>query len=193
MNQIIPTKDHARKILELISHGLVREIGNPVPGQMCVEAAVCFALGLPHGDNPPCIAQSVRIFKIALNDSDWSSNFARAKGLRQLAIAQLGSNEIDESVFAKELALAVIRKIVPIALRSAAGMHGCVPEHDAKLEACAKLCESSQDLSAASYAASAAASDEVLSIVAECAVGALIRCKSPGCEWLDLCGLKEAE
>lgn len=25
-----------------------------LPGHVCVEAAVCLALDLPHGDNPPC-------------------------------------------------------------------------------------------------------------------------------------------
>jgi hypothetical protein len=47
---------------------------------MCVEAAVCYALGLPHSDNPPCVGYAVRQYKIRLNDSNWSSNEARAKG-----------------------------------------------------------------------------------------------------------------
>jgi hypothetical protein len=40
--------------------------------------------------------------------------------MRRIAIAQLGSDTIDQTVFVKELALATIRKIVPIALKAAA-------------------------------------------------------------------------
>lgn len=37
---IKPTKEHAVKILDLLSHGLVKGLGEPIPGKMCVEAAV---------------------------------------------------------------------------------------------------------------------------------------------------------
>src|ERR1051326_3385041 len=83
-----PTKDIARKVLEIVDHGLTNGKGEPIPGKMCVEAAVCFALGLPHGDNPPCVGEAVRSFKIALNDCEWTSDTARAKGLRKIAVAQ---------------------------------------------------------------------------------------------------------
>lgn len=230
-----PTRQTAVKVIELLSYGLVQGVGEPKPGKMCVEAAVNFALGLPHGDNPPCVSTIVRGLKISLNDSNWSSPIARADGLRRLAIAQLGSDKIDNVLFVKELALATVRKIVPIALRAAAKVHQS-DSHKAALEKCAVMCESSEDLvaarsaadaasaaSAASYAAAAAdaafaafaasasaadasasasaadaaasadaarsaaaASDKVLGIMAECAVEALIVCKSPGCKWLDL-------
>ena len=35
--------DVARKVLTTIDAGLVAGLGEPVAGQMCVEAAVCFA------------------------------------------------------------------------------------------------------------------------------------------------------
>ena len=74
-------------------------------GQMCVEAAVCYALDLPHGDDPGCVAESVRRFKIRLNDASWSSPRARADGLRDLGIAQLGSRGVvDELGFARRVA-----------------------------------------------------------------------------------------
>lgn len=82
----------ARKVLETVDAGLSSGLGVQKPGKMCVEAAVCYALGLPHGDNPPCVGVAVRAFKIRLNDSGWSSPEARAKGMRKLAIAQLGSD-----------------------------------------------------------------------------------------------------
>jgi hypothetical protein len=110
-NPLKPTRAIARKVAELVSHGLVKGLGEQKPGAMCVEAAVCFAFGLPHGDEPPCVAPAVRAFKIALNDCDWSTDKSRSKGLQRLAIAQLGSSEIDEMIFAKELALASVRQM----------------------------------------------------------------------------------
>ena len=65
-----------RKLLTVVDKGLSKGVGKPIPGQMCVEAAVCYALGLPHGDDPQCVANSLRQLKITLNDSYWSSNKA---------------------------------------------------------------------------------------------------------------------
>ena len=50
------TQEIAAKVLEIVDAGLVGGVGKPVPGQMCVEAAVCYAMGLPHGDEPTCVA-----------------------------------------------------------------------------------------------------------------------------------------
>lgn len=87
------TEAIARKVVEVVDAGLVQGKGIPIPGQMCVEAAVCYAMGLPHGDNPSCVAPVLRRLKISLNDRAWSSNDARAKGLRRLAVAQLVKRE----------------------------------------------------------------------------------------------------
>src|SRR5690349_15232890 len=103
------TRAHAKKVLKLVDKGLVRGLGVQKPGQMCVEAAVCFALGLPHGDNPPCVGSAVRGYKIRLNDSNWSSDKARADGMRRVAIAQLGSDAIDQNEFRKEVVLGTVK------------------------------------------------------------------------------------
>lgn len=50
------TREIASKVLEVVDAGLVKGLGQPLPGQMCVEAAVCFAMGLPHSDEPTCVA-----------------------------------------------------------------------------------------------------------------------------------------
>ena len=147
------TIEHARRVLEVVDHGLAHGVGTPIPGRMCVEAAVCFALGLPHGDDPPCVGQAVRAFKIRLNDSRWSSDKARANGMRRVAIAQLGSDHIDQHEFRKEVAVQTVRQIIPIALRAAAKMN---PAHAETLEACALACEVAMDLSAARVATRAA-------------------------------------
>src|SRR5277367_3655848 len=107
----------AQKVLSCVDAGLVSGVGKPIPGQMCVEAAVCYALGLPHGDDPKCVAQSLRRLKIRLNDSNWSSDQARSKGLRRLALVQLGSaGNLDEVEFAKRCANLAIQTCVPQAL-----------------------------------------------------------------------------
>ena len=134
-------RELAAKVLSIVDHGLSNGLGDPVEGKMCVEAAVCFAMGLPHGDEPPCVSQAVRKLKIQLNDACWSSNEARAKGMRRLAIAQLGTIEdFDDREFAKRVSRIAIEKVVPRALRHAAKCHPS-PEHREVLEEAALLCE----------------------------------------------------
>lgn len=65
----------------ILMRGLSYTLGT-AGGQVCIEAAICETLGMAHGDEPGCVAKTVREFKIALNDCDWSSPAARAKGLR---------------------------------------------------------------------------------------------------------------
>src|ERR1700759_4892516 len=86
------TEKDALCVLSVVSRGLVNGVGQPIPGKMCVEAAVAYAFGEHHHDEPDCVAAELAEEKIALNDADgWSSDKARAKGLRAVAIAQLGS------------------------------------------------------------------------------------------------------
>ena len=158
------SREIAIKVLEVVDAGLVNGVGNPVPGQMCVEAAVCYAMGLPHSDDPGCVSSALRSLKIRLNDSNWSSNEARAKGLRRLAVAQLGSRGVlDDAEFVRRVVELAIRKSVPAALRAAASCHPN-PKHRAELNAAADRCEAEPTRSnaikartAAAYAAYAAA------------------------------------
>jgi hypothetical protein len=106
------TKKLVTKIIETVSCGLSNGLGKQVPGEMCVEAAICYAYGLPHGDNPPCVGSAVRAFNIALNDSNWSSSKARAKGMIDLSIAQLNSNVIDQVEFSTKATMKVINTII---------------------------------------------------------------------------------
>jgi hypothetical protein len=138
------TAEIAQKVIETVDAGLCLGAGRPEPGKMCVEAAVCFALGLPHGDQPTCVGGAVRAFKIGLNDSRWSSDKARARGLRKIAVAQLGSDTIDQVAFARLVSLKIIQKVVPMRLR-AAGMKGN-QKYKLELEECANLCERATNL-----------------------------------------------
>jgi hypothetical protein len=141
MTQIEISREVAAKVLSVVDAGLSEGVGKPEPGQMCVEAAVCYALGLPHGDDPKCVSQALRRLKINLNDSKWSSNAARGRGLRRLAVAQLGSaGVLDEREFAKRCAELAVRKMVPLALRAAASIQKHAT-HKQKLIDAANRCE----------------------------------------------------
>ncbi len=157
------TRDIAAKVLKIVDAGLVNGIGKPVPGQMCVEAAVCYALGLDHGDDPGCVSPALRSLKIKLNDSEWSSPSVRAAGMRRLAVAQLGSaGVLDEVEFVRRVSKHAIGVVLPKALRIVAPLVG--KDHGDRLLEAAGRCErdrnkAAADLAhfAASYAASYAA------------------------------------
>lgn len=94
---VVPRFD---KILE---RGLCAGLGER-DGQLCVEAAICAALDLPHGDEPTCVDPALRRYKIRLNDARWSSPTARATGLRRLGILQMGTDTgFDARLFVTEL------------------------------------------------------------------------------------------
>ena len=141
--RVVLPKYHA-----ILDRGLSSGLGNR-NGQMCIEAAVCSALGLNHSDDPQCVAKSVRSFKINLNDSKWSSPTARAAGLRRLGVAQLGSKGIvDDLEFAKRIAKKTIQKLLPPLFREIF--------HDSECISAALRCEQEGTNYAASYAGNAA-------------------------------------
>jgi hypothetical protein len=210
--QMTVTREVAEKVVSVVNAGLVGGLGRPEPGQMCVEAAVCYAMGLPHGDNPTCVSPALRRLKIGLNDRAWSSPQARAKGLRRLAVAQLGSaGVLDDREFTRRVVEMTIRKAVPVGLRAAAKKN---PAFADRLEAAAVRCEqegtreasrhareiasaasaAAADAANAAAAADAAAADadadrtrdRVLAAYAEWVVEILIEMDAPGCQWLDL-------
>ena len=148
------TRDIAAKVRDIVDVGLVSGLGDPQPGKFCVEAAVCYALGLPHGDDPGCVSPALRALKIRLNDARWSSPQARARGLRRLAVAQLGSaGVLDDRAFRARVVALSIRWAVPIALRAAARL---VPDHAPALEAAARRCEQEETIDAARAARTSA-------------------------------------
>ena len=112
------TKELVTKINKLLDEGLVCGLGNPIPGKMCVEALICYALDLPHGDEPNCVSPAIRSLKIRLNDSNWSSNKARAEGMRNLAVLQLGTNNNFSDVdFTHKVAMFSCCEFLPFFLR----------------------------------------------------------------------------
>jgi hypothetical protein len=106
------------KLDAILARGLSLGLGMR-DGQMCIEAAICAALDLPHGDDPGCVDPAVRAYKIRLNDSSrWRSPRSRAEGLRDLGIAQLGSRGVIRGdVFVARLAEQTIRVLIPTLFR----------------------------------------------------------------------------
>ena len=133
----------------ILSRGLSCGLGS-AGQQVCIEAAICESLGLPHGDDPGCVSPAVRAFKIALNDSSWSSATARANGLRDLGLAQLGSlGVVDDVEFAVRLSKKTISILLPKLFRAV------MPNDKEALEA-ADRCEKEDSKESAKYAESAA-------------------------------------
>src|SRR5688572_3503415 len=104
----------ARKVLKVVDVGLCKgngvpdAEGNPVLGRMCVEEAVCYAMGEPHSDQPRCVLPVVQETKIFLNDNllfnCQGARKRRSRALRRLAVAQLGSaGKFTDNQFTEEL------------------------------------------------------------------------------------------
>jgi hypothetical protein len=160
------TEELSKKVLSVVDAGLVHGIGEPVPGKMCVEAAVCYAMGLPHSDEPTCVSPALRSLKIRLNDSRWSNDEARTKGLRRLAIAQLGSQgALEDKEFVSKVSVLVIQKYVPKALRAAASIKGNA-KHKDSLESAALLCSTDPSINNAKKAKTAAAAVAAYAVAA---------------------------
>ena len=101
----------------ILARGLSIGLGKR-DGQMCIEAAICAALDLPHGDEPDCVSRAVRNYKVTLNDKNWSNTISRAVGLRNLGIAQIGSKDIvDDKEFTQRLAKKTISVLIPTLFR----------------------------------------------------------------------------
>jgi hypothetical protein len=139
-----PTRRTAERLIPLIDAGLVAGLGEPVPGQMCAEAAVCFALDLPHEDRPPCVSPAVRALVVVLNDANWTDPATRARGMKRLAIAQIGTADtIDDDDFAASVVRMAIRTILPTALRHFSRFVERIPAM--AYEAAALRCEKDAD------------------------------------------------
>jgi hypothetical protein len=112
------TSELVSNIRHRLSFGLTKGLGTPEDGKMCIEALICAAYGWPHSDRPPCVGETFRRAKISLNDCDWSSNEARAKGMEKLAIAQLGSNILDQVEAEERLFHKSCQKLLPLIIDS---------------------------------------------------------------------------
>jgi len=210
------TKKLVNKIHSLLDKGVTSGLSkNLKPGDMCLEQAVCYALGEDViRYNPSCVGKEVRGFTIYLNDANWSSDSTRAEGMRGLAIAQLGSNSLNQKEFREKLSFAVLTKLLPSMFRDLGeekwekeikSLEGANNLKEAKktvskaayvdahvvssatLYASHAVNTASYDSSAytARYAAKATnTGDKYLKMAAYLAVEVLKDMKSPGCQFL---------
>ena len=92
----------ARKVLDVVDAGLVKGMGVPEPGKMCVEAAVNYAMGAPHGDQPTCVAAdptraNAESAKAAASAAPASANAASASAASASA-AYAAADALDTSL-----------------------------------------------------------------------------------------------
>ena len=87
------TKQLCQNALCIIDRGLSNGIQSD--GKVCIEYAISIASGTPEDkDGPTCVHPSLRSFKINLNDGYiYDDEAHRAKVLRRIGIAQLGTNK----------------------------------------------------------------------------------------------------
>lgn len=173
------TKEQIEKFDNILDRGLCTGIGTK-DGQMCIEAAISVALDLPFNDNPRCVGSAVRAYKIKINDSHhWKDSKSRAKHLRNLGIAQLGSNIIDQIEFSKKLAKATIQILIPQLYREI---------FPGKYKDIIKRCEleGSKEAAKAAYAAAAAAanSEKYLILSVNICLNVLKEMNCPGIAYL---------
>ena len=198
--KVIVNEDFARKVLRVVDAGLIDGVGEPDPGKMCVEAAVSFASGEKHTDGPICVARWLRSWKIRLNDTiGWSNDKIRAKGLRRVAIAQLGTfknldTDASRTKFFKLLEAECL-KIMKEPFQKATNIKGlahilrCV---DMEIEGFSiHSNDSIKDYLKVTHPAWD--EDDCLSAIAEMAVQVLIKMKAPGTKFLYLTEKKKAK
>lgn len=87
--------------------------GEQLPAWRCESYTFYYPL-LPHDDDTKCVGWAVRYLVFHINNREWSSDEARAAGLRKLAVAQLGSDQLDQFRFAELVALKTVQKLCPL-------------------------------------------------------------------------------
>lgn len=105
---MINFKAGIKRLLKLIDAGLQDGAGEgDSPGMFCVQQAVNYTYLKNKNDQPfQCVHSELINLGISLNDAyGWSSDKARAKGLREFAVAELGSNTVNCTGFSNKLFL----------------------------------------------------------------------------------------
>jgi hypothetical protein len=102
------TRELALKVLKLIDSpgGLFHRAGSQRDNTFCVQQAVSLATGNPHHQDQPtdCVMPWIVQLGIRLNDDpNWVSAESRAAGLREFAVAELGSVNLRETTVRKIL------------------------------------------------------------------------------------------
>ena len=103
---------------ELLRRGIYSNIESR-NGKMSLETVLSTILDLKPGDRPHGLSPAVRKFITQLSNADWSSPEARAHGLYDLGLAQLGSlGAVNDIKFARHLAEQTVRQLLPTLFRN---------------------------------------------------------------------------
>lgn len=179
-------KSTIEKFDKILTRGLCCGLGHS-EGQMCIEQAITVVLNLPFSDRPTkCVTDEIIDFKISLNDKGWSSPENRAKHLRNIGLAQIGSKGIvNGQEFLQKLQIKIIGRLIPDLFRTF-GSKGMLVVAD--------ICENASTVENAAEIAAKIAygadltkkkpQDYYLIMCADLALEVLKDLKSPGCEIL---------
>jgi hypothetical protein len=111
------TEGDALRVLTLVDRGLHNEppVDKPL-GMLTLSFAISYGMNeRPYLDlDKKSVAPTLVVLSNVLNDIRWSSPEARACGLRQFAIAQLGTaGTLNEGLFVEKLMDTIIRWLLP--------------------------------------------------------------------------------
>ena len=115
-------------------------------------------ISLP-ADDSRFVSRALSALMAQLVHTAWSSVKKRNSSLRRLALAQLDSTNLDDTVFARYVIKLTIQHFLPIALRTAAIAHPQIRQREA-LELVAQLCEAKPEQATVETAAHAAQAAE---------------------------------
>jgi hypothetical protein len=158
---IKPTKRIALEVAKSINGALCRGAGSGQSQNVCVMQAIARAVGLPTSNDQveECVGSVVGAFNRKLNDCYWSSDVARAEGMKRLGVASIGSNQLNQMEYGKLMFLRGTQKLLPFVFREIAKIKD--GNYKAELKKHADLCEKVKtfdEAKAACKAASASAS-----------------------------------
>lgn len=141
----------AQNVRNAINAGLAPET---FPRQS-IKQAVCSGLGFEPGEEADLIEPVLRSFVIELDNDNWYGETARLDGMRDLAIAQLGTADVlDGKAFSDKALKHVVQTVIPKMIRLLAEQLPEAPSMVALREAADRLeAEGSLPAIDAAYAA----------------------------------------
>lgn len=89
------TQQMVQNLLGYVKKGFCNGAGEVSDGQFCVQQAVNMATTMEAetSDGPNCVHKEFNCLGINLNDMEWRGPKTRAKGLKRLAVAEMGTEE----------------------------------------------------------------------------------------------------
>lgn len=111
------------RLAEIVSSGVVADIGTREPGRCGIDAAICWAEGAAHGDTPSTVAPADLGYLRQIADGAWPSPQARADALLPLALAAVGTATANRKAWAEAVTRGTAARVLPLVLDAAADHH----------------------------------------------------------------------